>query len=161
MENNTNNQPIEQNSELESCKNQLTQAQSTIAYLTADFDNYRRRMEKERINWQLQAQNNVLLDLVVCIDHLKRVMNDLTKNQTQPIEAHLHGLELTYKEMQKLLRKYEIEEVQTQTFDPELHEAIMQETVEGKESGTIARVIEPGYIRKGMLLRAAKVSVVS
>jgi molecular chaperone GrpE len=160
MENNTPNHPM-QSTELETCQNQLTQAQSTLAYLTADFDNYRRRMEKERINWQLQAQNNVLLDLVICIDHLKRVLNDLTKNGAQTIDAHLQGIELTYKEMQKLLRKYEIEEVQTQTFDPELHEAIMQEVVEGKESGNIARVIEPGYIRKGMLLRPAKVSVVA
>lgn len=160
MENNNVNQSNEQNNELELCKNQLNQAQSTIAYLTADFDNYRRRMEKERINWQLQAQNNVLLDLVVSIDNLKRVINDLTKNNTQAIDAHMQGIELTYKEMQKLLKKYEIEEVQVTTFDPELHEAIMQEAAEGKESGSIARVIEPGYIRKGMLLRAAKVSVV-
>ncbi len=161
MENNTTNPQNEQLNEVELCKSQLNQAQNTIAYLTADFDNYRRRMEKERINWQLQAQNNVLLDLVSCIDSLKRVINDLTKNNTQAIDAHMQGIELTYKEMQKLLKKYEIEEVQTETFDPEMHEAIMQEMIEGKESGSIARVIEPGYIRKGMLLRAAKVSVVA
>lgn len=136
----------------ETCAAELAQAKERLLYLTADFDNYRRRVEKEKLQWSQFAQEAILKDLIALVDDFDRSASELAGNV---------GFELIYKACKKMLQKYGVEEItQVTTFDPHLHEAIMSVPAEGKEPGTIVQVFQKGYMFKGAVLRPAQVSVV-
>lgn len=143
------------------CAENLAKTQEKLSYITADFENFRRRTEKERLQWMDAAQKNVLLDVLAIVDDFERFYADF-KSQTlsADLAARLSGFELIHKALQKLLTKYQIEEItQGAVFDPELHEAIMEVADSGKESGAIVAVLQKGYRHKGAVIRPAKVSV--
>lgn len=145
---------------LTTCQEELAQSKARYLYLNAEFDNYKKRTERERIQWIHSAQADVLCDLLTIVDHFDRALSDeQQKSLSAEVEASLKGFELIAKELQKLLLKYEIEEVAcTVPFNPLEHEAIMH--AQGKqETGTIVAVLQKGYKRKGQLLRPARVSV--
>jgi len=140
------------NKALETCQTELAHAKEHLLYLTADFDNYRRRTEKEKIQWSQFAQEAILKDLIALVDDFDRSAGELSDKA---------GFELIYKSCKKMLQKYGVEEItQITTFDPHLHEAIMSVQTEEKESGAIVQVLQKGYMFKGTILRPAQVSVV-
>lgn len=157
-ENNLNNQPEikqDQNQEqLQVCQAQLIQAKSQLMYLSAEFDNFRKRTEKERVQWIVSAQSGVILDLVSIADDFDRALSG-QKNQDT-------GLELIKKSIDNILKKYDVQEItDIQEFDPNLHEAIMQVESPTHQSGQVVAVLQKGYKFKGQILRPAKVSVAS
>ncbi len=145
--------------DLEACKAELAQIRERYLYLTAEFDNYKKRLEKERSSWIEQSQDAVLLDILPIVDDMERALIEI--QQLPPEHAsHLKGIELIAKSLSKLLKKYDIEEIPvTRTFDPAYFEAVMQVSAEGYVSGEIVSVLQKGYMRKGQVLRPAKVSV--
>lgn len=136
---------------------ELTQTKERLAYLTADFENFRRRTEKDRAQWMQIAQSEVLKKLIAIADDFDRAFRDLN---VQEQSNQLLGFELIHKALKKLLTSYGVEEMlDTTTFDPEKHEAIMHVPDTGKEPGTIIDVLQKGYLHKGSVLRPAHVSV--
>lgn len=166
MENNNINQneqildnAIEEN-ESKNCCAELKQTKDRYAYLTAEFDNYKKRTEKERIEWIKSAQSNVLLDVLAIVDNFERALNEIQKDSLAPeVKSHFLGFEMISKEFDKFLKKYELEQVDYSSFDPEAHEAIMQVEKDAVKSGDIIDIFEKGYKRKGQIIRPAKVSV--
>ena len=155
-ENNLNNQAEiaqDQNQEqLQVCQSQLLQAKSQLMYMSAEFDNFRKRTEKERVQWIVSAQSGVILDLVSIADDFDRALSG-QKNQDT-------GLELIKKSIDNILKKYDVQEItEISEFDPNLHEAIMQVESPDHKSGQIVSVLQKGYKFKGQILRPAKVSV--
>jgi molecular chaperone GrpE len=143
------------------CCEDLKEYKNRYLYLNADFDNYRKRVEKERIQWLSSAQATVLTDVLPIVDDFERALQQLQAQQLpQEIQSHLTGVELIAKALQKLLKKYEVEEItDVTTFNPEFHEAVMQVKAEGHPSGSIVSVFQKGYKHKGLILRPAQVSV--
>lgn len=142
--------------ELQECQTQLNEWKNRCLRTAADFENFKRRTEKEKILWMGTAQATMLADLLAIVDDFERALAQPQENETQ-LRA---GMELTYKSLQKLLEKYGVTEMQhTATFDPSLHEAIMQTKSEQVKSGDIVQVLQKGYMHKGQVLRPAKVSV--
>ena len=144
-------------SEDESAKNQLLR-------LTADFANYRRRMDKERVEWVQIGQNAVVKAILPMIDDLERAFdaakNAASQNDSIGLQLILDGLALVEKNTRKVFDDLGVHEVaSTGMFNPELHEALMQTVVEGLEPGTIVQVLSKGYSYKGVVVRHAKVSV--
>lgn len=129
--------------------------------LNADFQNFKRRVEKERLEWMSSAQANILKKILPVFDELDQVIALAQKNQTDTVsEAWLKGLELSQKNWQKTLLELGVEEISTSgMFNPELHEALMQEEVEGKQQDEIIRTFSKGYTHKGNVIKHAKVSV--
>lgn len=131
---------------------ELTKTQEQLKYLTADFDNYRRRTEKEKIQWSIFAQEAILRDFLEIVDDFDRSAAELSDKP---------GFELIQKSCKKMLQKYGVEEMtDVVVFDPNKHEALLSVTDETKEPGTIMQVLQKGYMFKGSVLRPAKVSVV-
>lgn len=129
----------------------LAECKQRYAYLQADFDNYRKRMEAQRVQWSQSAQLEVILPLLDIIDDFDRAQHDI-KNP---------AFELIYKAFKKLVAKFNITEItENDIFDPRLHEAIMQTpATDGAESGAIAQVLQKGYRMGNTILRPAKVAV--
>lgn len=138
----------------ESCQAEqleLQRIKQQYAYLQADFDNYRKRMEAQRSQWTQSAQADVLTPLLDIVDDFDRAQGDINNP----------AFELIFKAFKKLLQRFNVVEIQENgTFDPNLHEAIMQTpVVEGAQSGSIAQVLQKGYRMGTMVLRPAKVAV--
>ncbi len=119
--------------------------------VTADFENYKRRMQKEQAQWFDLGQTKVLSSLVNVVDDFDRALASGQKDE---------GVILIYKSLQKLLESFEVKEISGDLpFDPELHEAILSVENSGKQSGDIVEILQKGYTYKGKVLRPAKVSV--
>lgn len=149
--------------QLQSCQNELQELKDTYLRTVADFANYKRRTEKEQLYWMDSAQSRVLLDLLDICDNFERALDEHRKSdRTSEMESWIQGYELIGKELQKLLTKYNVQEISNySTFDPEIHEALMQVQSTEKTSGDIVEVMQKGFTFKGALLRPAKVSVVT
>ena len=129
--------------------------------MQAEFDNYKRRLEKERGLWIESAQDTVLVDILPILDDMERALAEFqTKEVSQEAVTHVVGFELIAKGVMKILKKYNIEEIPYSTiFDPHLYEAVMQVPSPEHASGEIVAIVQKGYTRQGRVLRPAQVSV--
>lgn len=120
----------------------------------ADFENFKRRTEKERVLWITNTQATILTDVIGIVDDFERAFT--TQNEAIPLE----GFQMIYKSFQKLLEKYGVQDIkEISEFDPNLHEAIMQVESPDHQAGQIVQVLQKGYRFKDQILRPAKVSV--
>jgi len=118
--------------------------------VTADFQNYKRRMEKEQFEWIADGKATVLKKLLFIVDDLDRAIKS----------GSCSGLELIKKNLDKALTNLGVEEIDCSgEFDPELHEAMVQVDLEDHESGHIVDVLNKGYRLGDEVIRHAKVSV--
>lgn len=149
------------NSELATCKAQLEEVKNRLMRATADFENFKKRLEKERAQWAYTAQASVLTDLLPIVNDFERALTESQKQATVPeLKAWLAGFELIRKALYKLLHKYEVEEIADfSVFNPELHEALMRVDSADHKSGEVVAVLEKGFTFRGQVLSPAKVSV--
>lgn len=127
--------------------------------LNADFQNFKRRIEKERAEWMSSAQSSLLKKILPVFDELDQVIL-LAKDKATNDSAWTQGLELSQKNWQKTLTDLGVEEIAASgMFDPELHEGLMQEDAPEKQSGEIVKTFSKGYRFKGTVIKHAKVSV--
>jgi len=144
---------------LEECQAELQKTKERVLYLQAEFDNYKKRSEKERAGWITTSQDGVLLEVLTIVDDIDRALAEMNA-LPQEFEAHTQGFHLIAKSLSKLLKKYDIEEITVgKDFNPELSEAVMQVTSAQHGSGEVVAVLQKGYMRHGQVLRPAKVSV--
>jgi len=147
----------QQTPEDESSKQQLLR-------ITADFANYRRRMEKERIEWTHAGQMGVIKAMLPVFDDIERAFKAA---ETAAVDGHTgfqavrEGLALVERHMKKTLEELGVREVPvTGAFDPHFHEALMHAPVtEGVIAGSIVQVFSKGYMYKDIVVRHAKVAV--
>lgn len=150
-----------ENKELLSCREELTVWKDRCLRITADFDNFKKRTEREKSSWIKMTQANILLDLLTIVDDFDRALEEAQKNPSHDdFAVWFKGFELTSKSLQKLLQKYDVQEIKDHDlFNPQFHEAVMQVESADHISGAIVDVLQRGYLFKGDVLRPAKVSV--
>jgi molecular chaperone GrpE len=122
----------------------------------ADFDNYKKRMDRDQASWMQTAQVSVIKDLLVVVDNFDRALSAKTD-----ATADLYvGIEMIYKSVNQILNKYSVKEFSNyQEFNPELHEALMDIESADHTSGQIVQVLEKGFMIKDKVLRPAKVVI--
>jgi molecular chaperone GrpE len=172
--NQTATQPEETNDlskQLAECQSQANEWKDRALRTAADYENFKKRSEKERLLWISSAQSAVLLDLISIVDDFDRAFSSLpslhlsgssdsASSGGQARDQSRAGFELIYKSLQKILEKYGIQEIKDLShFDPTKHEAIMQVESADHKPGDIVQVLQKGYLFKGEVLRPAKVSV--
>jgi len=144
--------------ELTSCKDQLMR-------ISADFANFKKRVEKERLEWVQAGQTAILKGILpVLIDFDRAIQSTALvtpgDGAAKPEAVDLEGFKLIQKNMQKTLADLGVQSVETTNgFDPHFHEALMQVDSPDHQSGQIAQVFSPGYTFKGEVILHAKVSV--
>lgn len=144
--------------ELENHKAHTQEWKDKYFRVMADFDNYKKRQEKERIRWDSLAQISLIKDLLPVIDNFERAMVETSDEAKQ--SPWFKGFELIAKDFKKYLDSIGVQEISiTQGFDPSLHEAIMQTASDVHQSGDIVNVLQKGYIFKDTVIRPAQVSV--
>jgi len=132
----------------------------------ADFDNCKKRMEREQSMRMKYAGEPVLKEMLYAIDNLERAIDQGTAegaNAEQHLKAMLEGVELTHKRLLADLEKFEVTAIESigQLFDPNVHEAMTMEASDDVPANHVITEFEKGYYYKDRLLRAAKVIVSS
>jgi molecular chaperone GrpE len=142
--------------ELEALKRERDELQNQLLRKRADFENYRKRMERDRQQASLDAVAAIFRDLIPTLDNLERALKAGGGE-----EALRTGVELTQRELLSFLDSHGIvaQEPVGQKFDPQNHEALLHEPVPGYEEGTVVEVFRKGYSFKDRLLRPALVKV--
>ena len=146
---------------LQTCRVELNEWRERCLRTTAEFENHKKRIEKDRSMWIANTQEQMLRAIVEIVDNFDRAFVSLQeKEQDEQTKQWLTGFTLTYQEFAKLLAKYGVEEMKEYTtFDPHVHEAILQVSSPSHKPGDIVQVLQKGYRFKGAVLRVAKVSV--
>lgn len=128
--------------------------------LAAEFDNYRKRVERERAENTARAQAQLIEKLLEPLDDLQRIA-DFDPATTSPTALH-EGAEMVERKFLRAMEAAGLEEVAAEglPFDPTVHEALTTvPTTEKDEDDTVAQVYQKGYRFKGLLLRPARVVV--
>ncbi len=128
--------------------------------LAAEFDNYRKRVERERTESWVRAQAQLLERLLEPLDDLERIAHQ--DGATTSVAALQEGAAMVQKKFFRHLDAIGVEEIEAEgrPFDPTIHEALTTVPAEGDEDDdTVAQVYQKGYLLKGVLLRPARVVV--
>ncbi|MHB8844423.1 MAG: nucleotide exchange factor GrpE [Nitrospirota bacterium] len=126
----------------------------------ADFENYRKRMQRDQADFKKYANEQMALELLAVLDHLGLALKHACDAPGKS-EGLQQGVEMVFKQFRDVLEKFGIKPFKTQgePFDPSLHEALMQvETGEVPEN-TVVQVFQDGYRYHEKVLRHAKVGV--
>lgn len=145
---------------------QVKEKEQKYVYLYADFDNYKKRMVKERSDLLKFGWESCARELLEVIDNLERALAHMPKSPDSS-EAKSHktledGLKMVLNQFRATLEKQGVQTIKTemQAFDPNLHEAVGQEDSEHAQ-GHIVREETKGYMMHGRLLRPSRVIVSS
>jgi molecular chaperone GrpE len=124
----------------------------------AEMDNFRKRMKKERDEFQKYILSEILLDLLQIYDNLERALKAKTAEQDKGIVS---GVEMIRRQFLELLKKYQVLEIEAlgQHFDPAFHEALSKEEREGISRAVVVEVYQKGFTYHDKLLRPALTKV--
>lgn len=124
--------------------------------LMADFQNFKRRTEKEKSDIYAYANEQIALGLLEVIDNFERALDHESTDK-----AYAEGIELILKQLIEVLKKSGIEEIKTlgEEFDPNFHNAVMMEDNPDFESGKVTEVLQKGYTLNSKVIRPSMVKV--
>ncbi|MBU1090735.1 MAG: nucleotide exchange factor GrpE [Candidatus Omnitrophica bacterium] len=131
-----------------------------ILRLQADFDNIRKRMEKERQEFVKFANEGIVLELLNILDDLERAA-ELTQSEHQDLSAFLKGVEMILAHLYEMIKEQGVKPIESEgkIFDPHFHEALMQIEDKNLPEHTIVEELQKGYMLNDRVIRTAKVKV--
>ena len=126
------------------------------ARLYAEFQNYKRRTEKEKSDLYAYAGEKFAADLLAVMDNFERAMDARPEG-----DKFADGMEMILTQLKGVMTKNHVEEIKAlgEPFDPKFHNAVMTEAVEGTESGIVTKVLQKGYTLNSKVIRPAMVAV--
>ncbi|KAJ0243733.1 GrpE protein [Hirschfeldia incana] len=140
--------------------NELTVERDRLIRISADFDNFRKRNERERLNLVSNAQGEVVENLLAVLDNFERAKSQI-KVETEGEERVTNSYQSIYKQFVEILGSLGVVTVETvgKQFDPMLHEAIMREDSAEYEEGIVLEEYRKGFLLGERLLRPSMVKV--
>jgi len=134
--------------------------QDKMLRLQADFENTRKRLEKDKLDFVKFANEGILSELLNILDDLERTV-ELAQSHHQDLQAFLKGVEMILAHLYEMLKDYGVKPIEAEgkLFDPHYHEALMQ--IENKElpEHTVVEELQKGYLLNDRVIRTAKVKV--
>lgn len=154
------NEVLELQQEVESLKEQLEQKNEQLLRNAAEFDNYRKRTQRERIQLFEDSRVKALEDFLPVYDDMERMLSSVEESERTPF---MKGTELIRNKFKQVLDKNGLERIDETgvPFDVEFHDALMKQPAEDDtvESDTVLQVLESGYRVGERVIRHAKVIV--
>ena len=128
--------------------------------LCAEFENTRKRMEREKIEFMKFANEELIVDFLNILDDLERSVR-AAQEKHQDYDAFLKGIEMVMSHVYGLLKKNDVKAIDSvgKQFDPHCHEALMQAETDTVEEGTVIEEFQKGYRLGDRVVRTAKVKV--
>jgi molecular chaperone GrpE len=145
--------------EYEQLKNSAAQAQDTMLRIQADFENSRRRLDRDKHEFVKYANDQIITQLIPFVDDFKRALEAADK--TNDFNVLHKGVEMILKHMLELLKQKGVTEIEAlgKPFDPAVHEAMLQVETDEYPENTVVEELEKGYLLNDRVLRTAKVKV--
>ena len=137
----------------------LAEMQDKYMRLSAEFDNYRKRTLKEKMEISKYASEDVLLKILPFIDDFDRAIKHL--DESADYEGMKSGIKLIYNKFGEFIKQNEIKEIDAlnSNFDVDIHEAVAKISVDEKMKGKVVDVVQKGYYLQDKVLRFSKVVV--
>jgi molecular chaperone GrpE len=128
--------------------------------LQADFENTRKRLEKEKQEFVKFANEGIIAELLNVLDDLERAV-ELAQTKHQDMPAFLKGVEMILAHLYETLKEYGVKPIEAQgkLFDPHFHEALMQVEDKNLPEHTIVEELQKGYLLNDRVIRTTKVKV--
>ncbi|MGC9363350.1 MAG: nucleotide exchange factor GrpE [Fidelibacterota bacterium] len=147
-------------SKIKECDEQLAEMKDKYIRLVAEFDNYRKRTQKDMGEIIEYAGEKVLREILPVLDDFERALNSHGENE-KSADSLQQGLGMIYKKFIKTLTDLDVRAIESlnKPFDPDLHHAVMAKEVEGVEPDIVVEEFEKGYMYKNHVLRHSKVVV--
>lgn len=125
--------------------------------LMADFQNYKKRVEREKKDLYSYANEKIMMELLTVMDNFERALGQ------DAGDGFKEGMEMIFKQMSDVLEKSGLVEIKAlgEDFDPNMHNAVMTEEPSEYESGKVSGVLQKGYTLNGKLIRPTMVKVVN
>jgi molecular chaperone GrpE len=151
--------PAEGEAGIAALTDELARCQDRLLRTTAEFDNYRKRTERERREHADRTVADLLLDLVAVVDDFERAMRADAGGGS--VEAYRQGVELIHRQVLELLSRRGVTPIDAvgADFDPNLHQAVTAEPAEDRRDGEVVEQFRRGYRIGDRLLRPAMVKV--
>lgn len=146
-------------------KLEAAEAEAATAYdrflrVSAELENCKKRHQREISDFRKFANQAIITDMLPIIDNLERAIHS-TENPTSENQCIVEGVELTHKEILKVLDRYGVKPVESigQPFDPTYHEAVSQQPSDEHPDNTVLQELQRGYLLHERLIRPAMVVV--
>ena len=138
---------------------ELKQSEDKYLRLYAEFENFKRRKNKEIETNNVYKSQKVITEILPSLDNLERALQ--VESDNEEIKSLLKGVEMVYEGLLNVLKSEGVELIETENaqFDPNYHHAVMQEEDSEKESGAILDTFQKGYKLKDRVIRPAKEKV--
>ena len=143
----------------EKVKDAAAEQQEQLLRLKADFENTKKRLERDKLEAIKFANEILLAEILPIVDNFDRAMESLTQGHDP--EKVKQGLKIAQEELHKILIEHGVEVVKSvgEAFDPNRHEAVAMVESEGAKDGTVIDEIQKGYLLNGRLIRPSKVRI--
>ncbi|HBG7285009.1 nucleotide exchange factor GrpE [Clostridioides difficile] len=138
-------------------QNELDELNDKYQRLQAEYANYRRRTQQEKETIGVFANEKIITELIPVIDSMERALDACEDKE----DTMYKGISLVHKQLIDTLVKFGVEEIEAESkeFDPNLHLAVMQESVDGVEANQIVMVLQKGYKLGTKVVRPSMVKV--
>jgi molecular chaperone GrpE len=150
---------------LETLRAEHAETKDRLLRALAEMENLRRRTEREVADAKLYGVANFAREALALADNLRRALDSFPAASREglepPVAALLEGVELTERDFSSRLARFGVKKIEAlgTRFDPNQHEALFDIPDESQPAGTVAQVVEPGYLIGERVLRPAKVGV--
>lgn len=127
----------------------------------ADFDNFKRRVRKDKEEQAKYAALPLMENLLPVVDNFERAM--AAGKEAQDVQSLMEGIDMVFRQFEQALEKEGLETIQTvgEPFDPHIHQAVMQVESEEYDSGVVVEELQKGFQLKSKVIRPAMVKVSS
>jgi molecular chaperone GrpE len=145
--------------ELEKLQAELQEQQQRTLRVQADFDNFRRRTQKEKEDLGKYASSKLITELLPVIDNFERALQASEENPE--FESFSKGVSMIFRQLESVLATEGLSAMKSvgEPFNPEYHQAIMQVESDEYEEGIVVEEVQKGYMLKDKVLRPAMVKV--
>ncbi|MBR3320795.1 MAG: nucleotide exchange factor GrpE [Exiguobacterium sp.] len=150
---------VEKSSEGTDLEKEIEALKASELRIRADFDNFRRRTNEENAKRVKFASQSVIEKLIPLIDNFERALQvNATSEDAKQIQS---GVEMIYRQLLDVLNSEQVEVIEAvgQPFDPNFHQAVMQEPSDEFESGIVTMELQKGYTMHGRVIRPSMVKV--
>jgi len=127
--------------------------------IQADFDNYKKRLEKEKIEFIKFANEEIIVEILKILDDFERAVE--AGKSRHDFDILYKGVEMIYKDLKEFLKQKGVKEIEAKgrPFNPHEHEAMMQEETDEHSEGHVIGEFQKGYMLNGRIIRPSKVKV--
>lgn len=146
--------------ECQALKAECDQLKDRFLRVSSDFQNYRKRMEKEKADLHAYANERLICDLLPVLDNFERAVLSGAE-RTEPAETFVKGIEMVFRQLKDVLEASGLQKIDAlgKPFDPTMHHAVMQGEEEEAEPDTVVEVFQTGYSLNAKVIRPSMVKV--